>query len=235
MDIGRLTLLPVILTQGLWVARRALCLPEPAGPLSGTIGAGPDLRLLIVGDSSALGVGAAHQGEALSGQVAGQLAPDARVHWKVVAKTGATAGDTVRRLNTTPAEFFDVAIVALGVNDSKNAVAASAWASHYSAILDILATRFHVEHTIASGIPPVQDFPILPNPLRHVLSRRARHFDAILRDIIARTPHASYLAPPDRLAPEQMAADGFHAGPPIYAAWGRLAAAEIRARVLCIG
>jgi len=230
MDIGRLTLFPVILTQGLWVAKNAICLPEPAGPRAGTIGKGPDLRVLIVGDSSALGVGVAHQDAALSGQLSRRLAENFKVNWRVIAKTGATAGDTVRRLKAAPEGVFDVAILALGVNDSKNGVAASAWQNNYRNILDILTSRFHVEHVIVSGIPPVQDFPVLPNPLRSVLASRAQHFDALLQDIVSKTAHTTYLAPPDHLASEHMAADGFHAGPAIYAEWGRRAANAIMAR-----
>lgn len=65
----RLLLLPVLIWQALGVRRRALSLPEPAGPKSETAGTGPVLRPLITGDSSAAGVGVSNQGEALSGQL----------------------------------------------------------------------------------------------------------------------------------------------------------------------
>jgi hypothetical protein len=65
----KLLLAPLLIWQGLHVRKHALVLPEPAGPRSGTLGSGAPLRLLILGDSSAAGVGVAHQSEALSGQL----------------------------------------------------------------------------------------------------------------------------------------------------------------------
>ena len=58
-----LSLAPLLLVQGRWVRRRTPLLPEPPGPRAGVIGQGPVLRLLIVGDSSAAGVGVAHQAQ----------------------------------------------------------------------------------------------------------------------------------------------------------------------------
>lgn len=62
---------PLLLWQGRRVRATALRLPEAAGPRTAE---GSALRLLIVGDSSAAGVGAAHQDEALAGRLAQALA-----------------------------------------------------------------------------------------------------------------------------------------------------------------
>ena len=51
------------------MSARALRLPEAEGPRAGSAGEGPALRLLILGDSSAAGVGTTHQEEALLGQM----------------------------------------------------------------------------------------------------------------------------------------------------------------------
>ncbi len=65
---------PLLLLQGRHVRRVTPVLPEPPGPRQGRSGAGPALRLLILGDSAAAGVGASTQGEALSGQLVQTLA-----------------------------------------------------------------------------------------------------------------------------------------------------------------
>ena len=58
---------PLLLPQSRWLKRNALRLPEAAGPREGGVGAGgPLLRLLVVGDSSAAGVGVADQAQALA-------------------------------------------------------------------------------------------------------------------------------------------------------------------------
>src|SRR6266516_1669739 len=62
---------PVLLPQSKWLKRNALRLPEAAGPREGKVGVGePVLRLLVVGDSSAAGVGVADQAQALVLQAA---------------------------------------------------------------------------------------------------------------------------------------------------------------------
>ena len=63
---------PLWLAQGVHVAITTERLPEAAGPRQGRIGAGR-LRLLILGDSSAAGVGVATQDLALAGRLAAAL------------------------------------------------------------------------------------------------------------------------------------------------------------------
>jgi len=62
-------MMPVLLAQAFLVQRKTPRLPEPPGDRSGIFGAGRDLRLLIIGDSAASGVGAGCQRQALSGQL----------------------------------------------------------------------------------------------------------------------------------------------------------------------
>jgi len=114
-------LLPVLIWQGIGVRRRALTLPEAAGPRAGQSGSGPALRLLIVGDSSAAGVGAKEQSEALSGQMVESLQSEFDVTWRLIAKTGATCQTTKEMLmqdRAQQSDQFDVAFIALGVNDA---------------------------------------------------------------------------------------------------------------------
>ena len=69
-----LALSPLLLAQGVYVRRVTPRLPEAPGSRSGVAGGGPSLKLLILGDSAAAGVGAASQDEALAGQLAVALA-----------------------------------------------------------------------------------------------------------------------------------------------------------------
>ena len=64
-----LSLAPFLILQGRHVRRITPRLPEPDGARAGQAGSGQPLRLLIVGDSAAAGVGVSTQQDALSGQL----------------------------------------------------------------------------------------------------------------------------------------------------------------------
>lgn len=216
---------PLWLAQGAWVAWRTPRLPEAAGPRAGGSGL---FRLMIVGDSSAAGVGAATQDQALAGRLAAALA-DLDPTWTLHARTGTTTAATLARLVALPPHPFDAAVVALGVNDLTRGVRLAPWLASQAALWDLLSARFGVRVTYASGVPPMGAFPVLPQPLRSVLGARAARFDAALAGLAARRPGVRHL-PFDRtlLDASMMASDGFHPGPPIYALWAQALARAIR-------
>jgi lysophospholipase L1-like esterase len=237
-------LLPVLLVQGRRARRVVPRLPEPPGARAGGPGGSdaggapaasppPALRLLVLGDSAAAGVGAASQDEALLGQLVAALAPAGPVAWRLVARTGATAAGTRRHLAALAPAPCDVAVVSLGLNDVVAGRATAAVLADLGAILDTLQRGWGVRHVVLSGMPPIGRFPALPNPLRWYLGRRARALDAALGAWAAGRPGCEVLrldfpATAAELA-AGMAPDGFHPGPTMYAAWGRAAAERVRA------
>lgn len=225
----RLALAPVCLAQGLAVRRRAQVLPEAVGPRSGRGGTGPALRLLIVGDSSAAGVGVVHQDDALSGRLAAEL-DGFDLQWRLEARTGATTAGAFAALQTMPSQPFDAAVVVLGVNDVIRQVPLKRWLVQQSALWQLLQQRFELRHAYLSGVPPLGRFPLLPHPLRAVLGARAAVFDAALAAQVASRPALRHL-PFDAvlLDPAMMASDGFHPGPAIYRHWAAQLGAAIRA------
>ncbi|MCX4667307.1 GDSL-type esterase/lipase family protein [Streptomyces sp. NBC_01381] len=119
---------------------RLVRLPEAAGEDAGLTGpqrenGGPPLRLAVIGDSLAAGVGAASHGEALSGQLAQALTAmtGRAVSWRVSAKAGATVPVVRRGLLpglTDPTTGWrpDLVLVAAGSNDCVSA-RTSRWSS----------------------------------------------------------------------------------------------------------
>ena len=225
--LATLALGPLLYVQGKSVRRRVPRLPEPLGSREGTTGFGPDLRLLIVGDSSAAGVGAKHQDEALLGQLVEHLSTSFTVHWALVARTGATTSSTFRHLRELDARRFDIAITSLGVNDVTSGVTRKAWQSQQIALRKLLRERFGVTEIIVSGLPPVHGFPALPQPLRWWLGARARSFDDDLKRDIKIEGGASFLSLRFTDDVSLMASDGFHPGPGAYREWARLASLAI--------
>lgn len=222
-------LLPLLAAQGLWVRARVPALPEADGPRTGQSGAGDPLRVLIVGDSSAAGVGVAVQDDALSGRLALRLGGARAVTWQLMARSGATTAQTLAELKRAELGHFDVAVVALGVNDCKNGVPLARWVEQSRALYDLLRARCGVRLICASALPPMGDLPALPRPLSTVLAARATLFDAALIEMAADMPDLRRVRPDMALEVRVMAADGFHPGPLVYAAWAEAVAAEVEA------
>ncbi len=153
-------------------------LPEPVGRRTGSYGSGPPLRLLLLGDSSAAGVGAEHQSEALLGQLLSHLGKDYSVDYRLVAGTGATTADALAWLDTIASQFFDVVVTALGVNDVTAMGSKRRFRREQRQLLAALQQRFAGPQIVVSGLPPMQHFPVLPQPLRAFLGARVAAFSA---------------------------------------------------------
>lgn len=237
MSLLWLPMLPVLAVQGLRVKRQALRLPEPPGERQGVSGEGAPLRLLVLGDSAAAGVGARHQRHALSGQLVEALGGDRQVHWRLHARTGATTESTLAALHALDGTRWDVVVLSLGVNDAVAGVGARSFAQRQARLFDALRTRLGARLLVASGLPPVHRFPLLPQPLRAFLGGKARRLDAELAALAA--AHDDLLHVPlafsGHLDERAMAEDGFHPGPPIYREWARSLAARIHAHPLAQG
>ncbi len=182
---------PLWIAQGVCVRRTVVMLPEPDGARMGQRGSGPLLRLMIVGDSAAAGVGVAVQSDALLGRTVSALDDSYTVDWTLIAKTGATAAGTLKRLQAAPAIPCDVAITSIGVNDVTANRSAAAYDADMVAVITLLKTKFAAKLVIVSGFPPVGQFPALPQPLRWFLGAVCRQRDAALRARVEATPAAA--------------------------------------------
>lgn len=227
-QLASVLLAPVLLVQGRYVQRVALMLPEAAGPREGITGDGPPLRLLVVGDSAAAGVGVGTQSEALVGQTVAALAQSHTVHWQLIARTGATTAGTLKHLTKTPAAAFDVAVTSLGVNDVTAGRALPAWLAQQQTLVALLQSKFQVQRIILSGLPPVHKFPALPQPLRWYVGKQVRRFDRALWTWAQTQPNCDYVNLNLDFDVSWMASDKFHPGPPIYQHWGKAIAQQIQ-------
>ena len=225
---ARIVLLPVLIGQAFFVRWRMTQLPEPTGARSGTAGDGPVLRLLIVGDSSAAGVGVTMQDDALLGQVVRGLRDEFTVKFELIAKTGARTPQALDWLKGREDRHYDIVITALGVNDVTKGTTCKAFAAQQNALLDHIQAHLKPACVLVSGLPPVRAFPALPQPLRWVLGRQAQRFDDTLQALVCARADCERLDFDLTLDVETMAMDGFHPGPPVYAAWAHTAVQQIR-------
>ncbi|MBT8446804.1 MAG: SGNH/GDSL hydrolase family protein, partial [Gammaproteobacteria bacterium] len=224
--LASLPLAPLLMLQGRRVRASLLQLPEADGPRRGVSGSGPPLKLMIVGDSSAAGVGAAHQDEALLGRTVAALAQRYEVDYRLVATSGARTELILRRLTRMPSTPVDVVVTVLGVNDVTAGTGTRRWRKLQRAVIDALVLRHDVGQVIVCGLPPMWGFPALPQPLRWYLGARAGALNAAARKVAAGRG-ADFLPLDFCLDDTLMAGDGFHPGPAIYAEWGKRLAAMI--------
>ena len=239
LSATKLALAPLLVWQGVRVRRTALRLPEADGPREGVAGTGRvRLRVLIVGDSSAAGVGAQTQSQALAGRLAEALSQrlSGSVVWQLVAHSGDTTRDALIALESAALHPADVMVTALGVNDVVAQVPVRRWLEQLDELDRIAIERAGVRQVVHSGVPPIHSFPLLPNPLRWVLGGDARRYNRALAQWIKRWPDRWWLPLPfenERVSDSVlMAEDGFHPGPAVYALWAEQLAGMISTQLV---
>lgn len=218
-------LAPIMLAEGAYIAATIQRLPEAEGSRSGVAGTGKPLRLLVIGDSSAAGVGVSTVAESLAGQIVNNLAPDNEVTWRLIAQSGLTTRDMLKllaqqRSEEPPSESFDVAVTALGVNDVIHGRSVRKWIQDQSAVVEMLRTRFGVQQVYLSGLPPISRFPAFPQPLRWYLGNRAKALADSLETWVHTQDDCEFLDMDRPLGTDYMASDGFHPGARVYELWG---------------
>ncbi|RKS72147.1 lysophospholipase L1-like esterase [Actinomadura pelletieri DSM 43383] len=225
-------LAPLLAVQAWRTVRRPPRLDPAAGDEHGFLpgpdptGAGPVFRVVVIGESTAAGVGASRHERALPGFLAEALRERLRrsVAWSVTGESGATA----RRVATAlvPAAGLvdrasaDLVVVTVGINDLIRRRSLRSWTADVTDLVDVLRTRFTDATLVLAGMPPVHRFPTIPRPLRLVLGARARTMDRIMADA-ARAGGALHVPVDEVMARDRrlFASDGFHPSPDGYRAW----------------
>lgn len=223
-----LTLAPILVWQGRAVRKRTLRLPEAAGERHGHFGQGRQLRVLLLGDSSAAGVGVSVQDSALAGQLAQQLSEQYRVRWQLLAQSGITSAQLLSQLQDAAAQTYDCAVLAIGVNDVTARTSDALWLGQLVSLREILNTKFKVQHVFISAIPPMQHFTALPWPLSGYLGRRARRLNRLTATLAEQSNGLTFMPIDLGVDPQMLAADGFHPSATAYKLWAQQVTALIK-------
>jgi lysophospholipase L1-like esterase len=217
-----MALSPVLVRQARRVRQRTPRLPEASGERAGiefTADATDLLRLLVVGESTAAGVGVTDLRDALPRQLAVALAArrQCNVAWSMSARTGATASFAARELAPAAPMGQDIAVLMLGVNDALKFTSRRTWCANIDQLIDELAK--HVQsggQVLLVGLPDLGRFGTFPQPLRAMLGWHARALDRDLKKIAKRSAGVLYMAMPPASWPELFAEDRFHPNAAAY-------------------
>ena len=205
---------PLLLYQGRRVRSQTLRLPEPKGGRYGEAGdkSKPLRRVLIVGDSAAVGVGCDTLEESVAGQFLAMLSDRFYVEWQLIGQSSLTCGGILSLLRATQLKLdgVDTVLISAGVNDVTKGTSPTDWHAAIIRLTGYLQQHCHARQVIYTGLPPMHQFPALPQPLRWYIGGRAQQLNDSLKTHCAAHNGVAYLPLNLPFSPELMARDGFH-------------------------
>ncbi|MEN4981704.1 SGNH/GDSL hydrolase family protein [Acinetobacter modestus] len=231
LKLSTFALLPVLVIQGVKVRKNTPRLLEASGDRDGLIGQGQPLSLLILGDSAAAGVGVETQQDALSGAIISELKKEYLLHWKLHAKIGDTTKQVYQAIQQLEPKKYDVVVTSVGVNDVTKLISAKTWIKQQKQLFTQIQNHFQPKLIIVSGVPPMQHFPALPNPLAWLFGQYAEQMNQTLKQWLAPQSQFRFIEYDIKNFQAMnlsMASDGFHPSKEIYAIWGQQVATLVR-------
>jgi lysophospholipase L1-like esterase len=188
------------------------------------------LSIIGLGESTVAGIGARTHESALTGQLALalKLNTNRSVNWTVVARSGINARNCRLELVPKLREMrADVVVIALGVNDTIEFHSARRWAADLERLIESVRAEVGDALTLLSGVPPMDCFPALPQPLSFVLGARSAVLESAAIQVakkLNRVVHVPFALERQRWD-DFFCADGFHPSELGYKLWAEQLAA----------
>lgn len=231
LKAATIALIPALIIQGKKVKKNTPRLPEAEGLREGVTGQGKKLSILILGDSAAAGVGVEKQEDALLGGVLSELSNDYEIIWKLHAKSGDATSQIIRATEALPNQHYHVVLTSVGVNDVTKLMSTDVWIKKQEKLYALIQNKFQPNLVIAAGVPPMDLFPVLPNPLGWLFGQYSKKMNEALAKLVEKTPSLEWIE--YDIAKYQnlnlpMAIDGFHPSKEIYQIWAQEVADKIR-------
>lgn len=217
---------PVLIAQGRRLRRDTPRLPDAAQPWNGVIAGPAPIRLLVIGDSTAAGVGADTQDEALPGNLARELQSRSGrgVEWSATGENGATARDLIERyLDEATAGSYDIVFLSIGANDALGLRPRWAFRRDIRTILERLRTASPDARILMSALPAFFRFELLPQPLKFNLYLHSQSLEDAARSVVATLDGVHMSPPPPPYTEGFFASDLFHPSAAGYRDWVRFA------------
>ncbi|HWH98661.1 MAG TPA: SGNH/GDSL hydrolase family protein [Pseudolysinimonas sp.] len=193
-------LAPIVLVQAARLRRTTPLLPAPEGERVGGTG---NLRLVVVGDSTAVGTGTASLEDALPGRLGKLLG----ARWRAVGRNGATAADVLRdHIDEAAGGPADVAVLLVGWNDALTLRSGRAFARDLGALIDRLTAASPTGQVVVVAPPVFAHVAALPQPLRTALGAHAAGLTRVAQRVAEE--RGVHFAP--GFDGQSVSSDGFH-------------------------
>ena len=191
---------PVVFAQAAQLRRKTPLLPAPPGERTGGKG---KLRLVVVGDSTAVGTGA----ESLDDAIPGRLGKLLGARWRAVGTNGYTSAEVLREhIDDAAGGPADVAVMLVGWNDALKLRSGRSYARDLAALIERLKAASPQGRVVVVAPPAFGDFAVLPQPLRMALGAHAAGLTKIAEQVA--DEHEVDFAP--GFDGKSVASDGFH-------------------------
>jgi lysophospholipase L1-like esterase len=222
--IAILPFAPFLYLQARYVRRKVGVLPEAQGEKNGKSGAGNEFaKLLVIGESTAAGLGARTHETALAGQFARFLSEKIGkpVAWHVIGRSGITVKETIRELvPKIPDETYDYVLVALCGNEVLKLRSPRTFRRDMKKLLAILQEKNPNALFFITNAPAVRLSPVLPHPIKFILGHLSALHDANAQEFTAAMKNVFYFHQPSEV-PEGFFSDGIHPSEKGYAVWSK--------------
>jgi lysophospholipase L1-like esterase len=215
---------PFLYLQGQYIRRKIGRIPDAGGETVGKFGAeNESVKLLVLGESTAAGMGARTHETALAGQFSRFLGEkiNKSVEWHVVGRSGITIKETIDELvPKIPDEKFDYILLALCGNEVLKLRSPISFRRDMTKLLSIMREKNPNATFFITNAPAVRLSPVLPNPIKFILGHLSALHDANAREFTAEMSKVFYFHQPTNV-PKDFWADGIHPSEKGYTAWSK--------------
>lgn len=189
-----------------------------------TLGKGKQLSYVVLGDSTAVGQGAAYK-QSYAVASAEHLAANHMVAFTNVAVSGATIGDVVAsQLQTAASKQPDIVLLAVGANDATHFTSGTTIQRHLQTIVDKIRAANCDAKIVVTRSPAMDAVDRFPWPAKQLMGLRTKQVNQAFEPIIqkndlviapiAEKTRAAFIADPSLFAQ-----DKFHPNARGYELW----------------
>lgn len=192
-------------------------LDDPKGERIVHIGSSEQIiRILVVGDSSALGVGCDDISQSSVGVIAEKLSEQFSVQYQVCAFTGFTTKQIFEKVREVPKQSFDFIVISLGTNDILQRTKLSAWIKQITELMTHLQVSFYPQKIFINAVPPFQKLSHLPSSFRTYLSNKSQQMNQYLSQSSVGSSAYQFVDMDFDFHADYISADGFHPSALLY-------------------
>jgi lysophospholipase L1-like esterase len=225
MVLGLIALLLFAAIEYAWIKYNGTPVPVPKiSRQPQTIGHGPDLTYVVLGDSTAVAQGAPYaQGYAVA--TANYLAKNYTLTWVNLAVSGARAHDVATKQLPRALPYRpDLVLIAVGANDVTHLTSLDSVRHSLQSTITALRRANSNVKIVLTGSPDMGAVPRLPQPLRWLAGERTKSLNAMVMQLAAQqhvtfAPIARQTGPVFRKHPDLFASDKFHPNAGGYKLW----------------